>query len=119
MTRWLWSVSLGALTLSSALAAAPAAEGYVKIISPADGARVDAMDPPKLVYEVRAGPKSSSSHVHVHVYIDGKEVGILRQLKGSYALESLSPGQRSLCVKVVNRAHVPIGVEQCVKVTVE
>lgn len=115
--RWLPTIPLSSLALSLLLPAPPseAGEAYVKIISPADGARLDAMDLSKLVYEVGAGPKSS----HVHVYVDGKEVGILRQLEGSYALESLSPGQRSLCVKVVNRAHVPIGIEQCVKVKVE
>ena len=56
---------------------------------------------------------------HVHVYVDNREIGILRKLKGSYLLESLSSGTRNLCVKVVNKAHVPVGIEQCVKVTVK
>ena len=50
--------------------------------------------------------------------MDGKEVGILRKLKGSYTLETLSSGKRDLCVKVVNKAHVPVGIEKCVQVTV-
>jgi hypothetical protein len=106
-----------ALALSLALAALPGApaEAYVKITAPADGAKLDGMELTKLAYEVSAGPKGD----HVHVYTDGKEVGILRQLKGTYTLESLAPGQRTLCVKVVNKAHVPIGVEQCIKVRVE
>jgi hypothetical protein len=106
-----------ALLLSLALAPAPAgaAEAFVKITAPAEGAKLDSMALTKLAYEVRPGPKGD----HVHVYVDGKEVGILRQLKGSYTLETLAPGGRSICVKIVNKAHVPIGVEQCVKVAVE
>lgn len=94
---------------------AAAAEAYVGIAAPVDGAKLDAMELTKLVYEARPGPKGD----HVHVYVGGKEVGILRQLKGSYTLEPLPAGAQTLCVKVVNRAHVPIGVEQCVKVIVE
>lgn len=113
--RWLCGVLLCVLTLSLALAAAPAAEGHVKIMAPTDGARLERRKPTTLVYEVNPGARGE----HVHVYVDGKEVGILRQLKGSYTLKPLSPGRRTVCVKVVNRAHVPIGVEQCIKVTVE
>ena len=92
-----------------------AAEAFVRITSPQGGSRVDTFDPTKLVYEVSPGPKGD----HIHVYVDGKEVGILRQLKGSYTLETLSLGQRTLCIKVVNKAHVPVGVERCVKVKAE
>lgn len=88
---------------------------YVKITAPADGATLDGFEPGKLVYDVRPGPKGD----HVHVYVDEEEVGILRQLAGSYSLGPLPPGTPTLCVKVVNKAHVPIGVEQCVKVNVE
>jgi len=94
---------------------AAAAEPYVPITSPADGAPLDAMDQNRLVYEVDPGPRGD----HVHVYVDGDEVGILRQLKGSYTLETLAPGSRELCVKVVNKAHTPIGVQDCVQVRVE
>jgi hypothetical protein len=90
-------------------------EAYVKIAAPADGARVQRTKPITLVYEANPGPRGE----HVHVYVDGKEVGILRQLEGNYALKRLTPGQRTVCVKVVNRAHVPIGVEQCIKLEVE
>lgn len=86
----------------------------VKITSPADGSKLDVMAQNKLVYEVMPGPQGD----HVHLYVDNKEAAILRQLKGSYALATLSPGQHDICVKVVNKSHTPIGVEQCVKVTV-
>lgn len=91
------------------------AQGKVQITSPADGATLDAMDENKLVYEVDPGPRGD----HVHVYVDDKEVGILRALKGSYLLEAMPSGKRDLCVKVVNKAHVPVGIEQCVQVTVK
>lgn len=86
----------------------------VKISSPADGALLDAMTQNKLAYEVVPGPNGD----HVHLYVDKKEAAILRQLKGSYALATLSPGRHDICVKVVDKGHTPIGVEQCVKVNV-
>lgn len=101
----------------AAIAAAPRAqaEPHVRIDAPANGAKLDAMEQNRLVYEVDPGPRGD----HVHVYVDGKEVGILRQHKGSYTLETLAPGPHRLCVKIVNKAHTPIGVEDCVKVAVE
>jgi hypothetical protein len=90
-------------------------QGKVLITSPAAGATLDAMDENQLVYEVDPGPRGD----HVHVYVDNKEVGILRKLKGSYTLETLTSGKRNLCVKVVNKAHVPVGIEQCVQVAVK
>lgn len=90
-------------------------QGKVLITSPADGASLDALDENRLVYEVDPGPRGD----HVHIYVDNREVGILRKLKGSYLLETLSSGKRNLCIKVVNKAHVPVGIEQCVQVTVK
>ena len=91
------------------------AEGSVTIESPKDGARLDAMKQTSLVYEVLPGPDGN----HVHVYLDDKEVGILRQLKGSYALPTLAAGKHDTCIKVVNKGHTPIGLQRCVGVTVE
>jgi hypothetical protein len=91
------------------------AQGKVTITTPAEGATLDAMAENRVVYDVDPGPRGD----HVHVYVDNKEVGILRKLKGSYLLESLSPGPRVICIKVVNKAHVPVGIEQCVHVTVK
>ncbi|MCL5060745.1 MAG: hypothetical protein M1449_09855 [Candidatus Thermoplasmatota archaeon] len=90
-------------------------QGKALIRSPADGATLDAMDENRLAYEVNPGPRGD----HAHLYVDNKEVAILRKLKGSYLLETLSSGKRSLCVKVVNKAHVPIGIGQCIQVTVK
>ena len=86
----------------------------VKIISPLEGARLDATAQNMVAYEIVPGPTGD----HSHLYVDNKEAAVLRQLKGSYALTALAPGQHDICVKVVNKGHTPIGVEQCVKVTV-
>jgi hypothetical protein len=90
-------------------------QGKVLITSPAEGATLDALDENRLVYEVDPGPRGD----HVHVYVDGKEVGILRKLKGSYLLETPAAGKHDICVKVVNKAHVPVGIERCIQVAVK
>ena len=95
--------------------AANAADPSVTIESPADGARIDAMAQTKLVYKVEPGPKGD----HTHLYVDGKEAAILRSLAGSHTLATLAPGSHDICIKVVNKAHTPIGVEKCIEVTVQ
>ena len=96
------------LGLLLAVPATSLGQGQVRITAPADGAVLDALDENRLVYEVDPGPRGD----HVHVYVDNREVGILRKLKGSYLLENPSTGKHTLCVKVVNKAHVPVGIEQ-------
>jgi len=93
---------------------ASAQEAAVNITEPADNAKLDAKSKNMIVYEVTPGPKGD----HTHLYVDGKEVAVLRQLKGTHAL-ALTPGNRELCIKVVNKGHTPIGVEKCIKVTVQ
>ena len=92
-----------------------AADASVTISSPADGAKLSRTAQTKINYEVVPGPKGD----HTHLYVDDKEEGVLRQLKGSYALESLAPGKHEICIKVVSKGHTPIGVQQCIKVSVE
>jgi hypothetical protein len=104
-----------ALGLALAIPSTGFGQGTVLITSPGDGATLDAMDEIRLAYEVNPGPRGD----HAHLYVDNKEVAILRERKGSYLLETLSSGNRSLCVKVVNKAHVPIGIGQCIQVTVK
>lgn len=87
----------------------------VTISEPKDGAQLTAGGPVTLKYKVIPGPRGD----HVHVYVDGEEVAILRELEGSYAVGSLTPGRHELAIKVVNRAHVPIGVESSIAVEVK
>jgi hypothetical protein len=90
-------------------------EAYVRIDAPRAGETLSSTAAHQLVYEVQPGPRGD----HVHVYVDDQEVGILRALEGSYELASLSPGMHEICVKVVNRGHVPIGVDGCVTANVQ
>lgn len=92
-----------------------AKEPGVKILAPADAAKLASEAENVLSYEVMKGHKGD----HVHVYVDGKEVGTLHKRKGDYTLKELAAGERQLCVKVVNKGHTPIGMERCIKVTVE
>lgn len=101
--------------LSLCMSAAFAADPSIRITAPADGAKLDAKAQTKVVYEVVAGAKGD----HTHLYIDGKETAVLRQLKGSHTLEPLAAGDHQICIKIVNKGHTPIGVEQCIKVTAQ
>ena len=104
-----------------------AEEASVKIFSPVEGAILNAKVDNVVSYEIVPGPKGD----HAHLYLDGKEIAILRKLKGSYTFvyqtgdqesynqDTLTPGERNICVKVVNKNHTPIGVEKCVKVMVK
>lgn len=95
--------------------AAMATEAKVDITSPVDGSMVEAKAQNKLVYDVTLG----GSGDHIHVYVDDKQVALLRKMKGSYNLDPLTHGSREICIKMVNKNHTPIGVERCVKVMAE
>jgi len=110
--------NLSILVLALACIAAPlamAADSKIEIISPADGAKLDAMEQNKMEYDVTLG----SGADHIHVYVDGKEEALLRQMKGSYTMTTMAPGNHQICIKLVNKNHTPIGVERCIKVGVE
>lgn len=96
-------------------AAGTAGEPYAKITYPQDGGKLGAASRKQVDYEVVPGSRGD----HIHLYVDNKEAAILRKLVGSHPLDSMAPGPHAICVKVVNKAHVPIGVEQCVNVNVE
>jgi len=92
--------------------AALAQDASVTISSPVNGAKVGTKGI-KVDYSVVTGPKGD----HVHLYVDGNEAAVLRQLKGSYTVDMLKAGDHDLCIKIVDKGHTPIGVEKCVKVT--
>lgn len=84
----------------------------LKILSPADGAVLQSEDPVPVDYEIEPNPGGD----HSHIYIDQKEAGILRRKKATFTLDPLPKGEHSLCLKVVNKAHAPIGQVTCIKV---
>ena len=88
-----YAIQVRALDLVS-LARAEAAS--VTITSPKDGAKLKSGQPITLSYEVVTGPRGD----HVHVYVDGDEVAILRELEGNFVLEPLPRGSHELAIKV-------------------
>lgn len=92
-----------------------ASDAAVTIISPTDGARLEAGTPNTISYDVVPGNRGD----HTHLYVDEKQEGILRSLKGSYKLPPLSPGLHEICIRVVNKGHTPTGTEKCIHVNAQ
>ena len=105
------------LIILASLAALPAlaAEAKIDISSPVEGAKLDAKAQNKLDYDVTLGDGGD----HIHVYVDGKQVALLRRMKGSYTLDPMAKGTHEICIKMVNKNHTPIGVNRCIKATAE
>ncbi len=89
------------------------ADANVKIASPTDGGKIKAGAPLDVVYEII--PNAGGDHSHI--YVNGKEAGILRKLKSTFTLDPLPAGTHALCIKVVNKGHASIGQDTCIKVT--
>jgi len=94
---------------------AAAEENPVTILSPADGAKLEAARTYKLEYKVKPVARAE----HVHMFVDGEQTAIARQLEGSFTLGPLKPGARKVCVSPVNKAHTPIAAQSCINVTVQ
>lgn len=94
---------------------AMAADAKIDIISPADGAKLNAKAQAKVSYEVTLGGAGD----HTHLYVDGREATVLREKKGTYTLDLLEPGGHQICIRMVDKNHTPVGVERCIKVTAE
>ncbi len=95
-----------------ACAQAYGAVGNITINSPANGATVSAHDKVRLSYDAMFGPNGD----HMHLYVDGNRVDILRQAKATTELDALSPGKHHICLEVNTKGHVSTGVESCVDV---
>lgn len=107
-----------ALTSGSTLLAPAslAAEGLVTIVSPMDGATLNAKNQNKLVYDAVPGPHGD----HLHVYVDGEQIGETRQLKGGFMVNDmdLPLGMHKICLKMANVAHILTGPQGCVNIIV-
>lgn len=102
-----------ALLLVSANALA--AQGKVTISSPMNGTMLSANDKVALTYEAVPG----SDGDHLHLYLDGKRIDIIHQLKGVAEVGMLDPGGHHICLAINTKGHVPTGAEGCVDVTVK
>jgi hypothetical protein len=92
-----------------------AAVSKIDIISPAEGAMLNAKVENKLDYNITLGGDGD----HAHLYVDNRRIDMLRQMKGSYSFDYLEQGKREICISVVNNGHSSIGVQRCVTVMVE
>jgi hypothetical protein len=111
--RFAASLVLSMLVLAlAAVAAFAAPTASIKILTPADGAQVDAGESYSLQYEVALGPGDD----HFHVWVDGDRSPGIHDLKGTYALPKLSPGEHVITIKLVDKGHVPTGPEKSIKV---
>lgn len=87
-----------------------AAGGNITITSPMNGAQVSPHDQVELNYEAVLGPDGD----HLHLYVDGKRIDVIRPVKGMATVGMLPPGNHHVCLEVNTKAHVPTGVERCV-----
>lgn len=86
----------------------------VMISAPADGAMLPQKQPVMVSYEAVTGPKGD----HVHIYVDGERVAVLRQLSGEHNLGVLKPGMHKIGIEIVTNAHQHIGVGKEISVDV-
>jgi hypothetical protein len=90
-----------------------AADGSITISSPANGAMVSSKTKVPVAYSAMLGPTGD----HLHLYVDGKRVDVLREAKGSADLDALPAGKHHVCLTVNTSSHAPTGVETCVDLT--
>jgi hypothetical protein len=95
---------------------APGADpASITIVSPQDGAALDAGESYPLEYAVVPGPGGD----HFHVWVDGDRGPGVHVMKGKYDLPKLTPGEHTITIKVVDKGHVPTGPEKTIKVRAE
>lgn len=90
-----------------------AAEGKITISSPANDAMVSKDAKLELSYEAVPGPGGD----HLHLYLDGKRIDVIRELKGTAEVGKLAAGKHHVCLTINTKGHEPTGVEACVDVT--
>jgi hypothetical protein len=84
----------------------------IKILSPADKARIDAGEEYALKYEVTPGPGGD----HFHVWVDDTRGPGVHDAKGTYMLPKMTPGTHTITIKVVDKGHVPTGPQKSITV---
>jgi hypothetical protein len=117
-TRYLATFLLLALA-ASAFAAAPGAAApkgaaNIQILKPADHADLDSDEAYPLDYQVALGPGDD----HFHVWVDADRSPGIHDLKGTYMLPKMTPGQHVITLKLVDKGHVPTGPQKSITVNV-
>lgn len=109
------SALLAALAVGASFSGVVAEESLVTLSAPAEGEKLAAGKAYKAEYEVKAG---SNAH-HVHLFVDGEEVGTAHKLKGSFSYGPLKAGDHKVCAAAVNKGHAPIGAQACASVSAQ
>jgi len=101
--------ALSFLFLTQAGAVTPAS---IKILSPAEQSELDAGESYPLSYEVTPGTGGD----HFHVWVDEKRGPGIHDIKGTYSLPKMKPGEHVITIKIVDKDHVPTGPEMSINV---
>ncbi|WP_026606155.1 hypothetical protein [Methylocapsa acidiphila] len=115
MTAKVFALGMGVFVMQAWFLTAAAEDNLVTIVTPADGATLEAKHSTKLEYEVKPVVKAD----HVHLYVDNDEAAMSHTLKGKFTLGPLKAGEHKVCVRPVSKMHAPIGAESCINVTVK
>ena len=114
-TRYLATFLLLALAASAFAAAPSAAKGAsIQILKPADHADLDSDEAYPLDYQVALGPGDD----HFHVWVDADRSPGIHDLKGTYMLPKMTPGQHVITLKLVDKGHNPTGPQKSITVNV-
>jgi len=82
----------------------------IAILSPVEGAHVDANEEYPLAYEVALGKGGD----HFHVWVDDKRGPGVHDNKGSYTIPKLTPGEHVISLQIVDKGHVGTGPKQSI-----
>ena len=99
----------------TALTAQAGDPGSVRIIYPSDDAALSVSGENYVKYEFTKGDEGD----HIHIWIDGEKSPAQRATNGSYELPKISSGKHAIIAKLVNKAHIPVGPEKSIFVTVK
>ncbi|HXO20274.1 MAG TPA: hypothetical protein VOA87_10180 [Thermoanaerobaculia bacterium] len=108
----LLALAAGAPAVAASAAGSAAA---IKILEPADHASLDAGEAYPLKYEVTMEPGAD----HFHVWVDAERGPGIHDLKGTYTLPKMTPGEHVITIKEVDKGHVPTGLQRSIRVTVK
>jgi hypothetical protein len=105
-----------AVSAFAATPSAPAPKGAasIQILKPADHADLDSDEAYPLDYQVVLG----SGDDHFHVWVDADRSPGIHDLKGTYMLPKMSPGQHVITLKLVDKGHNPTGPQRSITVNV-
>lgn len=85
------------------------------IISPIDGATVNATKGVEIEFDFRNEEKAQ----HAHLFIDDTQIGMAHKSYGEIMAGPLTAGKRKICVGPVNANHTSIGERSCINVIAE